>query len=244
MKKRLIPWNPAAAANKPRPVKYEARTLTTTDELSRLLAAADSTPYGVLVRLALETGAREGELLALRWPDIDLSAGLIHIRRTARRQPGKGIVFGPPKTRSSARTLDITPSTVFMLQGHRAGQVERRLVAGAKYNYQELVFATISGSPIDAANLERAWRKIVTKADLKGFRFHDLRHSSASLLLASGERMEVVSKRLGHSGIAITIDTYAHLLPGAGKAAAAKMAAILEAAEIPVINPLANATGS
>ncbi len=244
VKYQFVPRNSAAAAAPPRPPKYEARTVTSLEELSRLLTAADSTSYGVLVRLALETGAREGELLALHWRDVDLNAGLIHVRGTARRQPGKGIVFGPPKTRSSARTLDINSSTIAMLQNHHSKQLEQRLLAGIEYNYQELVFATAFGNPIDAANLERAWRKIVAKAELMGFRFHDLRHTNASWLLASGERIEVVSQRLGHSGIAITIDTYGHMLPGAGKAAAAKMAAILDTATRGVSDPLANARDS
>jgi len=219
---QLIARNPADATEPPRPARHEVSALSQEDA-QRLLEAADGTSHGSLVYLAIMTGLRKGELLGLRWQDVDLEGGVLYVRQALQRLGSEGITFRAPKTRGSGRAVALSPATVRRLRQHRQRQLEARLIAGLAYQDNGLVFATALGTPTDPANLRRAWGRIVKAAGLDGLRFHDLRHAHATLMLQQGVHPKVVSERLGHSGIRITMDTYSHVMPGLQAAAAEQL---------------------
>jgi integrase len=219
---QLIARNPADAVEPPRPARHDVPALSQ-EVAQRLLEAANATPYGSLAYVAIMTGLRRGELLGLHWQDLDLEAGVLYVRQALQRLGGEGITFRAPKTRGSGRAVALSPDTVQRLRQHRHRQLEERLLLGPAYQDNGLVFTTPLGTPIDPANLLRAWGRIVKAAGLDGLRFHDLRHAHATLMLQQGVHPKVVSERLGHSGIRITMDTYSHVMPGLQAAAAAQL---------------------
>jgi integrase len=220
-----IPINAASRVSPPTADSFEARALSK-DEVTSLLTSVRGKPLGPLVMTALDTGAREGELLALRWTDLDLDRGIAHISRSVRRSKGKW-EFSEPKTKRSRRAVGISAPTVAMLKSHRQHQLERRLRLGEAWTDLDLVFPTGRGTPQNATEVSKSFRKLAAEAGFEGLRFHDLRHSSVSLLLGRGESMADVSRRVGHSGIGTTVDTYGHLL-GTAPSLAATMGSILE----------------
>jgi integrase len=190
-----------------------------------VLIAADETEYGTLVNFAVKTGLRRGELMAIRWQDIDLDAAMLHVRRSCQWLPRERFVFIQPKTHRSNRPVDLPPRLVERLREHRRRQLETRVLLGPAYNDRDLVFATPTGDPIPPWSLRRAWRQI---SDIGHLRFHDLRHAHPTLMLAAGIHPKIVSERLGHSGVAITLDTYSHVIPGLGAQAALKAESLVE----------------
>jgi integrase len=218
--------NPADAAKSPRPVHSEIGALQPSDA-RRLVEVADGTQYGPLVHLAVNTGMRVGELLGLRWRDVDLQAGALHVQQTCQWLSGQGFVFRQPKTARSRREVALSPETTRRLRQHRQRQLEERLAAGPLYQDHDLVFPTALGTPIEPANLRRAWLRIIQDAELGRLRFHDLRHTHATLLLQQGVHPKIVSERLGHASIAITLDTYSHVMPGLQAQAAAELDTLL-----------------
>jgi integrase len=205
---QLVIRNPCDAVDAPRPQRFVPHT-PTREELSRLIEVADATPYGLVVRLALLTGARQGELLRLCWSHVDWSAGRLSI-------PGT-------KTRGSFRTLDLAEETNSMLHRHRTAEREKalKLGPGATCGQDDAtIFTNLIGKPMDAGGLRRTWKRIVKTANVGHVRFHDLRHASATYMLSNGMPLQVVSQRLGHTRTSTTADVYAHVLPGMGRKAA------------------------
>ena len=235
MRWQLLVRNPADAVEPPRPSRRELRALTP-EQVRRLLSAADVTPHSALVRIAVLTGMRRGELLGLRWRDLDLDSGELHVQQTAQRITGRGVIFRQPKTRLSRRSIALSPEAVRVLRAHRRQQAEGRLLAGPAYHDRDLVFASGLGSAVEAGALARTWRAVVAAAGVGPVRFHDLRHAHATLMLQNGVHPKIVSERLGHASIAITLDTYSHVLPGLQAAAAAKLDALLEEPQSVVSN--------
>ncbi len=223
---QLLVRNPADAVQPPRAGRRELTTVSAAD-VSRLLAAADETPIGALARMAVMTGMRRGELLGLRWQDV--SGGVAHVQQTAQRISGTGWSFRQPKTRLSRRAVALSPATVRLLSRHRRAQLEERLLAGSAYQDRDLVFASALGTPIEPGTIARTWARVLRAADVGHVRWHDLRHAHATLMLASGVHPKVVSERLGHASVAITLDTYSHVLPGLQAAAAEALDAVLAA---------------
>jgi integrase len=172
---------------------------------------------------------RPEEYLALKWSDLDLHAGSATVRRTLVWRKGGGWYFGEPKTSRSRRTIPLPMSLVGALTDHRRKQGESRLKKGSDYQNNELVFATGEGTPILLRNLvRRHFRPVLTNAKLaQSLRLYDLRHSCATLLLSAGENPKVVSERLGHASIVLTLDTYSHVLPSMQQAATEKLERIL-----------------
>jgi integrase len=205
---------------------YEGRALSQA-EVNHLLEAVTDTLYQALVWLAIDTGARQGELLALQTEDVDLEGGLIHIRRSVRRITGQGMVYSPPKTKLSKRTVEIAPATISVLRAHRMAQKERRLRAGDLWDTNaDLFFTNDVGGPLDGVGVTKGFQKLVANAGLGNLRFHDLRHSSATRLLAAGARMDEVRTRMGHSSIMTTVNIYGHQTAN-GASVAEKMQSIL-----------------
>ena len=179
----------------------------------------------------LVTGMRPEEYLALHWKDIDLRQGSATVQRTLcwRREKGGGWYFGEPKTSQSRRTVPLPASIVRELGHHKTCQAEARLKKGAKYQSLDLVFATDSGGPLHSENLAtRNFRAIRDRAKLpSSITPYSLRHTCATLLLLAGENPKVVSERLGHSSIVMTLDTYSHALPSMQQAATEKLEKML-----------------
>ena len=157
---------------------------------------------------------RRGELLGLKWSDIDWGRGVISIKR-ALKQSRRGLELEKPKTARSARTIALPPVAIEELRSHKAIQAERRMRLGKAYNDIGLVLAGPDGAFIRPDALSTNFAGFIRRhPELPKVRFHDLRHTHASLLLEAGEHAKVVSERLGHSSVAFTLDTYGHLMPG------------------------------
>ncbi len=228
---QLLTRNPADAVTPPHPQRQEMRVLTP-EQARRLLEVAEGSAWRVLIYLALATGARLGELLALRWGDLDLNGGTMRITRTSQRLTGHGIVFATPKTRRAARPVALSPETVDVLREHRRAQIEQRLALGPAYQDQDLMFPWGTGRPLDRGAVRRTFVKLTATANIKGIRFHDLRHTAATFMLAAGIHPKVVSERLGHATVAITLDIYSHVMPHLQSEAAAAVDTILVGREI------------
>jgi integrase len=222
----VLARNPAAVVAPPRAVRHEIRALTT-DEARALLAACEGERLGALYVLALTTGMRRGELLALRWRDVDLVEGVLAVRSTLYRAEGR-LVLAEPKTARARRLIHLAPEAVGALRRHREAQLEDRLRLGPAWDDQDLVFANELGRPVEAHNMiRRSFHPLLERAGLPRIRFHDLRHSTATLLLSSGVHPKVVSEILGHATIGITLDTYSHVLPAMHREAVGAMSLLL-----------------
>jgi integrase len=220
----LIPRNPTDAVKAPRPTPEEMHPLSAAESRT-LLDAAKGDRLEALYVLALTTGMRRGELLGLKWSDVDLENATVSIRRTlTRTDNGKRVALGEPKTKKSRRTICLTPQAVEALRSHLERQLGQIEASGDLYDDQGLVFTTEVGTPINPSNLrQRSLAPLLKKAGLSHIRFHDLRHTCATLLLSKGVHPKFVQELLGHATIAITLDTYSHVLPGMGDQTAAAM---------------------
>ncbi len=181
------------------------------EQVSRFLAAASGNRLHVLFHLAVVTGMRQGELLALKWSDISLDKGHINVRRQVQRQTGVGFVFSEPKTRAGRRKIGIGPYTIEMLRHQKILQDGLRVQAKDAWQEDDLVFTSNVGTPLDQRNVLREFGSVLKVAGLPKIRFHDLRHTAASLLLNNGQGAIAVSKLLGHSKPSVTVDIYAHV---------------------------------
>jgi integrase len=216
---QMIARNVCDAAEAPQASRRELRVLSP-EETRRLLelAAADGNTWGDAVILAVHSGLRRGELLGLKWGDVDLEGGSLTVRRSLQYLPGEGLTLREPKTARGSRTIPLGSTAVQCLRRLRHRQKENQLLAGPAYRRVEhprdgLVLATSIGTAIDPNNLRRGFRRLLAKAGIDGLRFHDLRHTHASLLLARGVHPKIVSERLGHASVGITLDVYSHVLP-------------------------------
>jgi integrase len=210
----LLRRNPADISRPPKAPVKEMQALTP-QEAARFLKAAGGDRLEALYVLAITTGMRQGEILALRWRDVDLEAGALSVTGTLHRTKERGLVVSSPKTKGSRRHVSLTPALVSALRNHHRAQASERLAAGPKWDRRGFVFTTEVGGPIEASNLiRRSFKPLLKKAKLAPIRFHDLRHTAASLMLAQGVHPKIVAEMLGHSNISVTMDTYSHVLPG------------------------------
>jgi integrase len=165
---------------------------------------------------------RIGEVTGVQWPDVDRDRNTISVRRSVQKLKGYGLIVKEPKTRRS-RTVTLSDQAVGILKRTRVCQDELRLKIGPAYDYQGFVFATPDGAPLDAQAVRRHFVKLLSLAGLPRVRFHDLRQTHATLLLTQGVHPKVVSERLGHATIALTLDTYSHVLPNVQEIVADKL---------------------
>jgi integrase len=218
----LTQRNVADVVKPPRPVPKEIVALST-DETRRLLDAAAEDRLEALYVLAVHTGMRQGEMLALRWQDVDIENAVLSVRRTLTRRGGK-VAFGEPKTKKSRRSIRLTLQAVDALRAHLERQLRDMEILGDHYQDQGLIFTTDTGAPINPSNLrQRSFKPLLKRAGLPHMRFHDLRHTCATLLLSRGVHPKFVQELLGHATIAITLDTYSHVMPSMGDATARAM---------------------
>ena len=178
--------------------------------------------------MALLTGLRLGELLGLRWQDVDFDQAVLRVQQTCQWMPRQGFIFRQPKSYRSVRPVALSPDTVERLRQCRVKLLEERLAAGTAYEDRNLVFANALGAPIHTSTLRGAWLRMLKKAGLDHIRFHDLRHAHVRLLVAQGVYPKIVSEHLGHATVGITLDTYSHVLPGLQREAAAGLDAFLQ----------------
>ncbi|MGY1846874.1 tyrosine-type recombinase/integrase [Blastococcus sp. SYSU DS1021] len=216
---RLVPYNAATDVSLPsvRPAKVEPWSGT---ELATFLDHSAGHRLGALFEVMAFTGLRRGEAVALRWADVDLEHGVITVRSQLVEVGGKA-VEGKPKTRSGEdRRVDIGQRTIGALLAHRLVQDAERDTWAEGYTDNGRVFAREDGTDLAPSQVTKVFTRLTTAAGLRAVRLHDLRHGAASLMLAAGADIAVVSKRMGHSSIRVTVDTYSHLLPGVGRSAA------------------------
>ena len=212
MKYGLVARNVAALVDPPRSVRYEHVYLDDA-QAKRFLDAVTGDPLEALYNVALWLGLRQGEILGLRWADVDFDNLALSVRNQLQRIDGK-LTLTEPKTSQSRRTLPLPNRVATKLREHRTRQIAARLAAGDKWHGGwDLVFMTRRGTPLDARDLVRAFKAILVRAGLPDMRFHDLRHSSATLLLAYGASPREVMQTLGHAQIAMTMNVYTHVVP-------------------------------
>ncbi|MFF1558551.1 tyrosine-type recombinase/integrase [Streptomyces sp. NPDC058279] len=192
----------------PRPRRFEPLTA---DEARQFLIAGRTDRLHALYEFALRTGLRKGELLGLQWEDLDLDRSTASIRRTLQRTQTGGLTALPTKTRASERRIALPSECIHLLKEHREGQEGEREAAAKSWKDSGLVFTARGGGPIDPANLNRSFLSLLDRAGLRRIRFHDLRHSTATLLLEQGVELVVIKELLGHAHIGVTATVYAHV---------------------------------
>ncbi|MEU9130698.1 site-specific integrase [Kitasatospora sp. NPDC048540] len=192
----------------PRPRRFNPLTA---DEARTFLTVAQGHGLHALFELALRTGLRKGELLGLRWEDLDLDAGTASIRRTLQRTRTGGLTTLPTKTVNSERRIALPAACIASLRAHHDRQAREKQQAGAEWVDRGLVFTRSDGHPIESATLTRNFNALLRRSRLRAIRFHDLRHSTATLLLEQGVELVVIKELLGHAHIGVTATVYAHV---------------------------------
>ena len=225
IKRKLVAQNAAALADAPRVVRAEVQSLTPDQARTFLPAIAEHHLYPLIV-VAVSCGLREGELLGLQWPDVDLDRDVLRVRHALERL-GKGWRLIEPKSEGSRRTIRLPAPVVPILRAHRVRQLERRLAAGARWREHEFVFTARDGQPLDGCRLNRQTKAQLHAAGLPRLKFHSLRHSCATFLLVQGVAPRVVMDILGHSQISVTMNTYSHVIEQLQDDAAQEMTALL-----------------
>ena len=226
MKLELVERNVTTLVELPKPVRIEIRVLSP-EEVRRFLEAAESDRFKALWYVLVTTGLRPGEALGLKWEDWD--GNKLRVRRALVRVPGQGWSLRDTKTRRS-RVVALPEMTIRALEEHRTRQKRERLQLGEAYIDRGLIFARSTGEPLEANNLKKRYFKpILEAAGLPDMRLYDLRHTAATLRLVNGEHPKVVQEMLGHASIALTMDTYSHVLPGMQEESAARLDELLAA---------------
>ncbi len=222
----ILSRNPASLVDGPRVGHYEIRPFTP-EEARAFLAAMKGDRLESLYSVALTIGLRQGEALGLCWKEVDLKMGYLRVSKQLQRFDGETRLV-EPKTARSRRTLALPASITRSLREHRDRQLEERAAAGDRWTETDLVFTTTTGRPIDATKISKDFHRHLDRAGLAQRRFHDLRHSCATLLLVQGVSPRVVMEVLGHSQISLTMNTYTHVLPELRRQAADRMDELLE----------------
>jgi integrase len=217
----LVQRNVAEMVKPPRPEHREMRTLTAI-AANHLLDVAQGDRFEALYVLALTTGMRRGELLALRWQDIDLEQRSLQVK-VSLQESGSTFIVAEPKTAYSRRRILLSQAAVDALRAHRIRQNEERLLLGPVWQDNDLVFPNQIGKLMDPSGFVQMFKQLLVKAGLPPIRFHDLRHTAATLLLERGVMPKTVSEMLGHSSVKITLDLYGHVTPRMQQAVADTM---------------------
>lgn len=221
MKWGRVSRNVADGVDVPRARPTEMQTWDE-DDVARFLEGAKDTSYYALFYTALFTGMRRSELLALHWSDIDFIFSQVYVNRSLHQLKDGTYIFTQPKSAKSRRAIALSPSAILTLKEHREKQALERAMLGIPLKDDDLVFSTPEGQPLRPDSVSYAWVMLAARTGIKVIRFHDARHTHASLMLKQGIHPKVVQERLGHSSIQITLDTYSHVVPGIQEAAAAR----------------------
>ncbi|MEK3720049.1 site-specific integrase [Paenibacillus sp. FSL H8-0034] len=214
VKRKHLSYSPAAEAEAPK-VPRKEMSVWNLDESVRFLKLCETYELHLAFLLALTTGMRQSEILALRWKDVDLEQGVLYVRQTLSHD-GKQI-YQDTKTKSSMRNITLIDRTLGDLKEQKKKYEKKRSSAGAFFQDNDLVICTKIGTPVNPRNLLRTFYDLMKKADVPKIRFHDLRHTVATLMLSSNINPKIVKEILGHSDIRVTLDTYSHVLPSVHK---------------------------
>lgn len=244
VKWQIIVYNPCLAVEAPRKIKYQAQVFTA-EQLATLITAAQDTNVYLPILLAVTCGLRRGEICGLRWQDTDLEQGMLHVKNSLDWENSQ-LTIRPVKTASSQRSVKLPQIALETLKAVKIEQAKQRLAAGRLYHKLDFVWAWDDGRPHDPDYLYHHYHKLLVRYNksitddpdieekdkaemlLPVIRFHDLRHSHATYLLASGVPIKIISERLGHSSTRVTQDIYSHVLPQMQEMAAAKIDNLLQ----------------
>lgn len=224
----MIGRNPAEGIDLPR-ARRRDMTVWSVEDVRRFLNTVEGIqqPYGAFLSLAIMTGMRPSEIIALRWQDADLERGFLQIVQSIQRF-NRTTVISEPKTASGRRRVALTPMAVALLKRQKASQNADRLRAGPAFQDSGLVFTNALGEPVKIEQARALFKQAIKAAGLPDIRLYDTRHTHASLLLHENVHPKIVSERLGHSNISVTLNVYSHLLPGLQDAAASKLDQLLQ----------------
>ncbi len=226
MKWGLIGRNPVDAVTKPKRKSKEIKTLDENQARTFLSVAAD-TRYEAMYWMAITTGMRQGELLGLKWSDLDWRNRQIQVQRQVQLVPGEGYVFSAPKSNAGKRTIVLSGEMIEKLRKHLEFQNTERSFTGDQWKENDLIFASSVGTPMGHRPLTEKFKGFLKQAGLPDMRFHDLRHTAATLMLKQGVHPKIVQERLGHSNITMTLNTYSHVLPSMQEEMADKLDGLL-----------------
>ena len=227
----LIGRNPADAVVRPKARRAEMKVLDDV-QVRTLLLAAKGSRFEALLQVAVTTGLREGEILGLKWSDLDWTTRRLQIQRQVQRQKGKGNVFSEPKTAAGRRSVVLGSGTIEKLREHYQKQQVERQIAGDRWQENDLIFPSVIGTPQDHRNVLKSFKEILEQAGLPIIRFHDLRHTAATLMLQQDVHPKVVQERLGHSEISLTLNTYSHVLPDMQEEAAEALEGLITLVDV------------
>ena len=202
VKWQVISRNPCEAVDAPKPLRKE------------LLSASEGSKYRDVFLVGLHTGLRRSEILGLKWNSVDLDQGVVRVVAGLHRLPKRGLVLLPTKTNRSRRQLPISPEIVDVFHRIRGEQMVNEMELGPAWEHAGFVFTRLDGRPLDPVKVTKEFTRVIRKLGLGRVRFHDLRHTHASLMLQAGIHPKIVSERLGHASVSITMDVYSHVLPG------------------------------
>jgi integrase len=205
----LLGRNPVSAVERPKVEQAEMK-IWNEEQIQKFLITASGSPFEAVYYLALATGMREGELLGLKWPDIDWNKGVLFVQRQLQQISGQGYVFIPPKTKSGRRKIKIGSATLKQLERHQRQQAHDKTIAGERWHEHDLVFPTTLGTPLDDKRVRNEFKSILKQAGLPAIRFHDLRHTSLNALLDMGLPVNTVQGRAGHAKASTTVNIYGH----------------------------------
>lgn len=223
---QMILNNPTEAVTAPRAEKTEM-SVWDSDTANKFLNDIKATSIYIPTLLALTTGMRQGEICALKWENIHFSNGTISVINSLQRINGK-LVIKPPKTDKSIRNISLMDFTIKELKEHRKKQLEYKLLLGENYHDENFVCAWGDGRPMDPHYVSSKFAKLVKKLNYPKIRFHDLRHTHATMLLQQGVNPKIVQERLGHSQVTVTLDIYSHVLPNMQKEAVQKLESLFQ----------------
>jgi integrase len=221
----LIPRNVTDAVDAPRPDKKETKYFSF-EQAKAFLKVASEDRFWALYVLAISTGLRRGELLGLRWEDPDLKRGVLRIRRSL---TPNGKSYSQPKSAKGRRSVRLTPGAVEALKLHKLNQEREKACLGSRWREQGLIFPSSIGTPFNPSNLlNRSFKPLLRRAGVPQIRFHDLRHTFATLMFSNGEHPKIVQEILGHAQITLTLDTYSHVLPSMQEGAVGRLGELLD----------------
>lgn len=233
----LISRNLDQSTTPPKP-KHQEMKFWDENQAQRFLLTAklNNDLFYTLYHLAIATGMRQGKLLGVRWADMELEKGILHVQRQLTKKKGGGYEFTTPKTKAGKREIGLGTATVAILKEHRQKQFELMGIKGEQWHEQDLMFPSQTGMPLDRDNLRKHFKRLLKNSGLPRIRFHDLRHTAASLMLNNGVPVIVVSRRLGHARPSITLDIYGHLIPSKQQEIASLMDQLLTPIQLDISN--------
>ena len=212
LKQGMVARNVAKLVDLPHAERYEGQILTV-EQVHKLLAVARGSRLDALLFMAVTTGLRRGELVALCWDDVDLEKGILQVRHNLTWVYGMGYVVGEPKSKAGRRRIALSSVVVEMLKEHKMRQEQARMKMGKRWQEYGLIFCNAHGGYFNPGRVWYLFKKLLERAGLPDVRFHDLRHGVATVLLAARMNLKAVSELLGHSSVAITVDIYQGVLP-------------------------------